>query len=51
MGMDTLTMKVNKLLQAKTSDIRRGIEVGTITGFDMRSSIFKLNKLSILHGF
>ena len=51
MGMDTLTMKVNKLLQAKTSDKPREIEAGTIAGFHMRSSILKLNKLSILHVF
>ena len=51
MGMDTLTMKVNKLLQAKPSDKPRGIEEGTIAGFHMRSSILKLNKLSILHVF
>ena len=51
MGMDTLIMKVNKMLQTKTSDMPRGIEVELIACFHMRSSIFKLNKLSILHGF
>ena len=51
MGMDTLIMKVNKFLQTKTSDMPRGIEAESIACFHMRSSIFKLNKLSILHGF
>ena len=51
MGMDTLIMKANKFLQTKTSDMTRGIEAESIACFYMRSSIFKLNKLSILHGF
>lgn len=51
MGMDTLIMKVNKLLQTKTSDMPRAIEAESIACFHMRSSIFKLNKLSILMVF